>query len=61
MHYPPTICFLQGECITSISPDDVCALSSVTTECDDLVATRCECRQGYQTTGALTCEGNNIR
>lgn len=51
---------MLGGCITTTSPGDVCALNSVAVECNGFRATRCECKQGFQSLDVLTCEGKTM-
>lgn len=51
--------FFVGACITTASPDDVCALNSVASECaaGASAATRCSCLEGYKQMDDRVCVG----
>ena len=50
------VCYTIGTCITTASPDGVCHLDAVATECADFDATVCTCGAGYCSEGLL-CTG----
>lgn len=56
--------FFIGGCITSTTPDDVCGLNSVATECFNgsnvtITASKCSCKGGYELINDLSCRGKS--
>jgi hypothetical protein len=50
---------LQGHCITTALPGEVCALDSYAVECDQfgLIADTCRCYDSVDNTSNSICEG----
>ena len=48
---------LQGDCITTASPSDVCGLNSFASRCDNSSATNCSCYSGYENEDEKNCRG----
>ena len=49
--------FLQGNCITTASPSDVCGLNSFASKCDNSSATNCSCYLGFESVEEKICKG----
>ena len=48
---------LEGNCITTASPSDVCGLNSFASRCDNSSATNCTCYSGYENVDEKNCKG----
>ena len=57
MHMIIMILYLQGNCITTASPSDVCRLNSFASRCDNSLATNCTCYPGYDAVDEKNCKG----
>ena len=48
---------LQGNCITTASPSDVCGLNSFASRCESSSATNCSCYSGFENVDEKNCKG----